>query len=87
MGGIKLLDARELAREIGLNFFTVQRLARCGVIPVVRLGYRTVRFNVIEVEAALLEHEIHPRPLTAAMRRRRPRVRAVMLQNSLHRQH
>jgi excisionase family DNA binding protein len=47
-----LLSVREVAQRLQVNPETVRRLARCGVIPAVRICSR-LRFRPEDVEAAL----------------------------------
>ncbi len=48
-----LLTAREIAAAVRLEPQAVLLLARKGVLPSIRLGYKTVRFRMSEVLAAL----------------------------------
>lgn len=54
----KLLTAEQLADEIGLEESAVIRLRKQRKIPAVKLGYRTFRFRLPSVEAALSKLEI-----------------------------
>jgi len=58
----ELLTAEETAAELAkqgvikcVTPFTVKRWGRIGLIPVVELGYRTKRFHLPSVQAALLD--------------------------------
>jgi excisionase family DNA binding protein len=55
--GNKLLTAEQLAVEIGLEESAVIRLRKQRTIPAVKLGYRTFRFRLSSVEAALARLE------------------------------
>lgn len=54
----KLLTAKQVADEIGLDDSTVIRLRKERKIPSVQLGYRTFLFYLSAVEAALGKLEI-----------------------------
>ena len=54
----KLLTAEQVADEVGLDESTVIRLRKQRKIPAVKLGYRTFRFRLPSVEAALDRLEI-----------------------------
>ena len=59
MSAKKLLTNEELAPALGFEKVgTVDRLRRKGVIPYIKLGYRTLRYNLEAVEAALLRLEV-----------------------------
>lgn len=51
--GLQLLTAPELARAFKLNPQTLYRLARRGLIPSIRIGKKVLRFDPIQVRAAL----------------------------------
>jgi excisionase family DNA binding protein len=50
---MSLLDKRGVAAMAGVSPRTVSRLVKEGVLPVIRIGYRTLRFNGDEVVKAL----------------------------------
>jgi excisionase family DNA binding protein len=50
-----LHDASSVSRRLGVSEASVMRLARQRIIPSVRLGYRLVRFDLSEVETALMK--------------------------------
>ena len=52
-GAPELLTARELAAIFKLNPQTLYRLARRGVIPAIRIGRKSLRFDPIQVREAL----------------------------------
>jgi excisionase family DNA binding protein len=54
----RLLTYDELARELGLPLRSVRTLAYKGIIPHVKLGHRTVRFQASRVERALQKREV-----------------------------
>lgn len=49
----QLLTAEEIAPALSMNLQQVWRLQRLGRIPSTRLGHRTLRFNLEEVQKAL----------------------------------
>jgi len=49
----RLLTVEELAALIGLPPSTLRRLYRAGEIPVIKLGHRTLRFSLEDVQEAL----------------------------------
>ncbi len=59
----RLLTDEQLARKLGHGFTerTVNRLRRERRIPVVRIGYRTLRYDLEEVVAALHKRTIKAR--------------------------
>lgn len=61
----KLLTAEQLAEETGFAVRTILRFGRAGVIPVIKLGHRTLRYDKGHVEAALLRREIQARRLAS----------------------
>ena len=56
----KLLTDEELATELGSGFKkrTIATLRRAGKIPVVKIGYRTLRYNLDAVLDALSKREV-----------------------------
>ena len=54
----KLLTARQVAHEKGLHESEVIRLRKQRKIPSVKLGYRSFRFVLSRVEAALDKLEV-----------------------------
>ena len=56
----KLLTDVELAAELGTGFKTrtIASLRRTGKIPFVRIGYRTLRYNLDAVLEALAKREV-----------------------------
>lgn len=49
----QLLTAQELARVLKLNPQTLYRLARRGVLPAIRIGKKSLRFDPAQVRNAL----------------------------------
>lgn len=49
----QLLTAQELARVLKLNPQTLYRLARRGVLPAIRIGKKSLRFDPAQVRIAL----------------------------------
>ncbi|MGI8435940.1 MAG: helix-turn-helix transcriptional regulator [Chthoniobacterales bacterium] len=56
-----LLDAAQLADELGERERTIATLRKKGAIPYLSLGHRTVRFKLADVLAALEKRTIKPR--------------------------
>jgi excisionase family DNA binding protein len=54
----KLLTAKQIADAKGLDEQTVVRLRKDRKIPAVQLGYKTFRFQLTAVEAAISKLEI-----------------------------
>ncbi len=56
----QLLTDQELAIELGTGFKrrTIASLRRAGKIPVIKIGYRTLRYDLDAVMAALSKREI-----------------------------
>lgn len=52
-GGGALLDARELAAALGESERTIRTWRQAGVIPSIVVGYRTYRYTIEDVMAAL----------------------------------
>jgi len=48
-----LIDAADLAVHLGITVNAVYRLSATGRIPRYKVGHRTVRFDLLEVLAAL----------------------------------
>ncbi len=55
---MKLLDNKALAAEIGLDVRTIRTLTQHRKIPVISLGYKTKRYDLAKVRAALERFEI-----------------------------
>ena len=53
--GASMIDARQLAAELGVTVEQVNRLARRGRFPRYHCGHRTYRYKLDEVLAALRE--------------------------------
>ena len=54
----KLITDKELAAHLRESVHAINRWRRDGVIPYVKLGYRTMRYNLEAVEAALLRRQV-----------------------------
>ncbi len=50
---MRLITTRELAERLGLQPDTIRRWARARRIPALRIGEKTLRFDLAEVIAAL----------------------------------
>jgi len=50
---VKLVDTEALATVIGVSVETIKSWARRGLIPSLRVGSKTLRFNVSDVLAAM----------------------------------
>ncbi len=48
-----LIDARALAEHLGVPLGHVRRLSAAGRIPRIKIGYRTIRYDLDAVLAAL----------------------------------
>lgn len=57
-GGGTLLDEPELARVLGESERTVRTWRQAGVIPVMVCGYRTLRYRLEDVLAALAKRTV-----------------------------
>jgi excisionase family DNA binding protein len=51
--GFQLVDAKTVASAMGLPVPRVWALVRAGKIPAVRVGHRTMKFDVTAVKAAV----------------------------------
>jgi len=49
----KLLDTDKLAEVLGVSVSTIKTWARKGLIPSLRVGKRTIRFDLGAVRAAM----------------------------------
>jgi hypothetical protein len=58
----KLLTDKQLVAELdcGINERGIATLRRAKKIPVVRIGYRTLRYDAEKVMAALQRREVRP---------------------------
>jgi excisionase family DNA binding protein len=54
----KLLTINELSAQSGLPVRTIRTLQARGVIPFLKLGFRTIRFQPTKVERALQRREV-----------------------------
>ena len=50
-----LIDGDTLARQLGTTHPYVKHMTRKRLIPVYKLGYRIQRYNLAEVQAAILK--------------------------------
>lgn len=69
----ELLTVQEMARALRVNPQTLYRLVRQGLVPAVRIGKKTLRFDPAEVRATLETNESR-RPPTG---RRGPTAPAI----------
>jgi excisionase family DNA binding protein len=53
-----LLDYRQMAAELGVPVRSLRELVYKGVVPHLRLGHRTVKFQRARVERALNKREV-----------------------------
>jgi predicted site-specific integrase-resolvase len=51
------LTIEELAAALGERVYTINQWRRKGKIPVINLGYRTKRYDLQSVKAALLKRQ------------------------------
>jgi hypothetical protein len=58
LGNGRLLTSDELAVVLGESPRIVTTLRQKGIIPYLKLGHRTIRYNESAVMAALLEREV-----------------------------
>jgi predicted site-specific integrase-resolvase len=58
MQTIELLTSRELGEAIRFPHRTIQRWTQEGLIPVIYIGHRTLRYDLEAVKAALLRRTI-----------------------------
>ncbi len=56
-----LFTAAELAKIIKLNEQTIYRFVRRGIIPAIRVGRKTLRFDLNDVRTALRQKPTPPR--------------------------
>jgi len=61
----KLVSIEEIAEQIPLPVRTVRTLMANGVIPFLKLGHRTIRFQPTKVERALARREVKAKNGTA----------------------
>lgn len=60
---MSILTVKELAKKLGVTEGTVYRMAKAGIIPVIRIGTgRSLRFDFEDVKSALTKPS--PLPLT-----------------------
>jgi hypothetical protein len=53
MKSISLVTERELSKELSFGEYGIRQLRKEGKIPFVRLGHRSIRYNLAEVARAL----------------------------------
>jgi hypothetical protein len=56
------LTDQELAKALGEKIHTINTWRRRGIIPHLDLGYRTKRFDLASVKAALLKRQLKAVP-------------------------
>jgi excisionase family DNA binding protein len=54
------LTSEQLAAELQISGDAVRRLRRRGSIPAIRVGYRTIRYRLADVAAAMAKDEGRP---------------------------
>jgi hypothetical protein len=57
----KILTGRRIAAALNKKAYTIERWRRLGIIPYLKLGYRSIRYDLEAVEAVLLRREIKAR--------------------------
>jgi hypothetical protein len=57
------LTDEELANELHEKVYTINQWRRRGIIPVLDLGYRTKRYDLASVKAALLKRQLRARAI------------------------
>jgi hypothetical protein len=50
-----LIDIKELSRQSGMSVRSIRTLLQKGIVPHIRLGYRTIKFSPSRVERAFLK--------------------------------
>jgi hypothetical protein len=60
-GGGDILNLHELSLALGESERTIEYWRSIGVIPFLRVGHRTVRFDLSRVKAALMRREVRAR--------------------------
>jgi hypothetical protein len=50
---VRLRTEEEITRELNIPVWTFRRLRRRRLVPTIRLGYRMLRFDIVDVRAAL----------------------------------
>ena len=78
----QLLTAQELARVLKLNPQTLYRLVRRGVLPAIRIGKKSLRFDPAQVRIAL-QVQTKPLALVAPSSSAASRVAFTMLDDLL----
>jgi DNA-binding transcriptional MerR regulator len=58
MANLGLLTGQELAEATGFPHRTIQHWTQTGLIPVVYIGHRTLRYDLEAVRAALVKRTI-----------------------------
>jgi len=58
---MKYCNKHELARLLGVSHHTITFWRRRQIIPFIKTGYRSVRYDVAECEAALARLKIVPK--------------------------
>jgi predicted DNA-binding transcriptional regulator AlpA len=53
-----LIDIKELSRQSGMSVRSIRTLMQKGIVPHIRLGYRTIKFSPSKVERALAKREV-----------------------------
>jgi excisionase family DNA binding protein len=56
-----LLDFQQVAAELGTTTRTLREWVHKGVVPVIRIGHRTAKFQRSKIEAALRKREVKAR--------------------------
>ena len=54
-----LLDYQQMAGELGVPVRSLRQLVYKGIVPHLRLGHRTVKFQRSQVERALKKRTVH----------------------------
>jgi hypothetical protein len=50
---LRLRTAEEVCQELGLNIHRFHRLRRKHLIPFIKLGYRSYKYDILDVRTAL----------------------------------
>jgi hypothetical protein len=58
MSSLKLISDQQLADALGLEVKNIRWLRKNHRIPAIKLGYRTFKYRLDDVEAAIMRREI-----------------------------
>lgn len=55
---MELLTVKEVAKKLTLSENTVYRMAAKREIPYIKFGYKTMRFDPVEIDKLIRKHQI-----------------------------